>query len=295
VQERELEEIMVRFLGREFDILLSTTIIESGLDIPSVNTIIINRADHLGLAQLYQLRGRVGRDRYQAYAYLLIPGEDITSEKAKKRLQAVKELSALGSSFQLASRDMEIRGAGNMLGHQQSGQQMSAVGFELYCNLLEESVRELKGEFFDGEEIEPEVLLEQEGYIPEEFIVNSNQRLDICKRLSDIKAPEDFRCIQEELEDRYGALPNALEIFLCLLEIKALARKLRIMKLEREKETVFLYFSPHVTLIPFERFEEEKENLTLMKEHVLCLKLEEDNILEQVKTALMGLMKYITI
>ncbi|MBI1987319.1 MAG: transcription-repair coupling factor [Nitrospinae bacterium] len=309
--ERDLERIMLRFLEGEFDLLLSTSIIESGLDIPSVNTIIINRADHFGLAQLYQLRGRVGRAQHQAYAYLMIPGEDLLSEVAKKRLQAIKELSGLGSGFLLASRDMEIRGAGNILGSEQSGN-MSAIGFELYCKLLEEAIRELKGEASE-DDVEPELLLGLEGYIPEDYISNANQRLDVYKRLSDIREPEDLQWIQEELIDRYGALPEALGRLLQILEIKDLARKLRIIKLERQGDRVLLTFNPQVTLIPFERFEREGgegnlkdasswstshqgdlsglENLTRLEEYVLELKLRDgsDKLLQEIRQALNGL------
>ncbi|MBI2875858.1 MAG: DEAD/DEAH box helicase, partial [Candidatus Tectomicrobia bacterium] len=289
--EKDLERIMLRFLEREFDLLLSTSIIESGLDIPSVNTILINRADHFGLAQLYQLRGRVGRAQHQAYAYLLIPGEDLLTEVAKKRLQAIKELTELGSGFLLASRDMEIRGAGNILGQEQSGS-ISAVGFEFYCKLLEEAVKELNGEFSE-DDVEPEILLNLEGYIPAEYIANTNQRLDVYKRLSDIREPEDLQWIREELIDRYGALPEALERLLQILEIKALARKLRIVKMEQQGEGVLLTFNPKVTLIPFERFEREggEDNLTRVEEYVLELKLQGEGrpLLQAVREALDGL------
>jgi transcription-repair coupling factor (superfamily II helicase) len=248
--ERELERVMLRFLEKEFDILLSTSIIESGLDIPSVNTIIINRADRFGLADLYQLRGRVGRDRYQAYAYLLVPSETHLSSEARKRLQAIKELSQLGSGFQLASRDMEIRGSGNILGSQQSGH-ITAVGFELYCRLLGEAVKELKGERKALEEVpEPEIVLPIQGYIPEDYISHAGQRLDIYKRLSDATEIEGLSYQKEELEDRFGPLPEPLKHLFTFLEIKLLAKKIRLERLEKKGEKMILTFSPQaITLV----------------------------------------------
>ena len=251
--ERELEKAMVSFLGGQFDILLSTSIIESGLDIPSVNTIIINRADRFGLADLYQLRGRVGRDRYQAYAYLLVPSESHLSQDARKRLQAIKELSHLGSGFQLASRDMEIRGTGNILGAQQSGH-MAAIGFELYCRLLEETVKELKGEREGIEEVvEPEIVIPFQGYIPDDYISHSGQRLDIYKKLSDIDDIEELYYQKEELEDRYGLPPEPFINLFTFLELKILARKIRLERLEKKRDIITLTFSPRIVLIPHPR------------------------------------------
>lgn len=296
--ERELEQVMFRFSERQFDILLSTSIIESGLDIPSVNTIIINRADRFGLADLYQLRGRVGRDRYQAYAYLLVPGESHLSKDARKRLQAIKELSQLGSGFQLASRDMEIRGAGNVLGSQQSGH-MAAVGFELYCRLLEETVKELKGERAEEEMPEPEIVIPLQGYIPEDYISQSGQRLDIYKKLSDITDIEELAYQREELEDRYGLLPEPVINLLTFLEIKILAKKIKLERLEKKGERLILTFCSQIVLIPHSRLplddgsyiplEWVAENCAVLKE------IDSDTPWVFIKKTLQALMGYVTI
>jgi transcription-repair coupling factor (superfamily II helicase) len=241
MHERDMEEIMLQFIDREYDCLLCTTIIESGLDIPAANTIIINRADKLGLAQLYQLRGRVGRDRHQAYAYLLIPGEDILSETMRKRLIAIEELSDLGSGFRLAERDMEIRGAGNLLGTEQSGQ-IAAVGFDLYCKLMEETVRELKGEGVN-EEIEPSLRLMVKGYIPKEYIGDLNQRLDMYKKIDMVITSEDVNIVRDELRDRYGDIPEPVEILLSTAELKILSKELKIEKVDLSGGRITLTFN----------------------------------------------------
>ena len=173
---------MSRFVNKELDVLLATTIIESGLDIPSANTIIVNRADHFGLAQLYQLRGRVGRSRERAYAYLLVPARRPVTKDAQKRLEVLQRFTELGAGFKIASHDLEIRGAGNLLGKDQSGQ-IAAVGFELYSELLDEAVRELKGEP-PREEIDPDVQLPVPAFIPDAYVPDVHQRLYFYKRLA---------------------------------------------------------------------------------------------------------------
>src|SRR6185503_14090931 len=188
MKERELEATMVRFVSGQADILVSTAIVESGLDIPSSNTIIINRADRFGLAQLYQLRGRVGRERLQAYCYLLVPADGRVDEQAQRRLRALQELTELGSGFKLALRDLEIRGAGNLLGAEQHGH-IAAVGYDLYVKLLAEAVRELKGEPAAAVP-EPVISVDVEGYLPEEYVPEVNQRLALYKRLTGITTME---------------------------------------------------------------------------------------------------------
>ncbi len=185
--EGTLEAIMMRFLERHFDLLLCTTIIESGLDIPAANTIIINHAETFGLAQLYQLRGRVGRSVQQAYAYLLIPGDLLLSETARKRIEALEEFSELGAGIHLASRDLEIRGAGNLLGAQQSGH-IASVGFDLYCQMLEEAIRTVRGEEVLPR-LEPELRLEVQGYLPETYVDSEAQRLEIYRRCALLTEP----------------------------------------------------------------------------------------------------------
>ncbi|MEK6681215.1 MAG: transcription-repair coupling factor [Nitrospirota bacterium] len=221
MNERALEDIMVKFVDREYDILLSTTIIESGLDIPSANTIIINNADKFGLAELYQLRGRVGRSREQAHAYLLIAGSEAVSEIAKKRLQAITELTELGAGFRLAMRDLEIRGSGNLLGRQQSGD-IAAVGFELYTSLIERTIRKMKGETVE-EEIEPVINLPVSAFIPEEYISNSLQRLSMYKRLAAARNASELNNIKAEIIDRFGEAPEPVNNLLDIIELKAIA------------------------------------------------------------------------
>ncbi|MBI3354653.1 MAG: transcription-repair coupling factor, partial [Nitrospirae bacterium] len=221
MNERALEDIMVKFVEREYDILLSTTIIESGLDIPSANTIIINNADKFGLAELYQLRGRVGRSREQAHAYLLIAGSEAVSEIAKKRLQAITELTELGAGFRLAMRDLEIRGSGNLLGRQQSGD-IAAVGFELYTSLIERTIRKMKGETVE-EEIEPVINLPVSAFIPEEYISNSLQRLSMYKRLAAARNASELGSIKAEIIDRFGEPPEPVNNLLDIIELKAIA------------------------------------------------------------------------
>ena len=227
--EHKLEEVMGKFIAKEIDVLLCTTIIESGLDIPSANTIIINRADQFGLAQLYQLRGRVGRYKHQAYAYLLIPGALAISSEARQRLNAIEELSELGAGFQLAARDMEIRGVGNMLGRNQSGH-IASIGFDLYSKLIEETVRELKGEKGQRQFIDPEINLQVKGFIPKNYIPDLNQRLDLYRRLQLSDTLGDYNAIKSEIKDRYGRLPESIEKLLSLVEVKTICRMLHIKR-----------------------------------------------------------------
>ncbi len=229
MHEHKLEKVMVKFIQGEIDVMVCTTIIEAGLDIPSANTIIINRADKFGLSQLYQIRGRVGRDCHQAYAYLLTPDGMLLSDKSRKRLKAIEELSDLGSGFQLASRDMEIRGSGNYLGHQQSGH-ISAVGFDLYCKIMEETVREMKGEIPD-QDFEPEINLHIKGFIPKNYIGDLNQRIELYRRLYLVFNQENLGRIKNELKDRYGPIPEPLLKLLAVLEIKMLCHQLKIREI----------------------------------------------------------------
>ena len=203
--ERELEKVMVRFWRREVDVLVCTAIIEAGLDIPAANTIIINRAHTMGLAQLYQLRGRVGRSQAQAYAYLLVPDEAALSSEAQKRLKALMEFTELGSGFKIAMHDLQIRGAGNLLGQAQSGQ-VAEVGYELYLQLLEQAIREFKGEPEDLAP-DPEIRLPLAAYLPEDYVPDVQQRLALYRRLSGRLTPEMIRELEEEFQDRFGPLP----------------------------------------------------------------------------------------
>ncbi len=240
MKERELETIMWQFINRDVDVLISTTIVESGLDIPSVNTMVINRAHKFGLSQLYQLRGRIGRAKERAYAYLLIPDEKLLSSDARKRLRVIQELSELGSGFKLAAHDLEIRGAGSLLGAEQTGH-IAALGFDMYCNIIEHTVSELKGQPLD-EEFHPQIDMKVSAHFPEEYIPDMKQRLEAYKRLMSAKGFDKILDIEEEVRDRYGKLPDEAQNIVALAELKMLATQHRVQKIEAFGSTVKLVF-----------------------------------------------------
>jgi transcription-repair coupling factor (superfamily II helicase) len=240
MSERELERVMLRFVQEELDILVATTIIENGLDIPRVNTIVINRADLYGLSQLYQLRGRVGRSDRRAYAYLLVAPDEILSEVARKRLAAIREFSDLGTGFRVAALDLEIRGAGNLLGAEQHGQ-INAVGFDLYCHLLEQTVEELSGEKVE-EELSTALNLNLDIRIPEDYIADSGQRLRMYKRISSAKDNMGLDELQQEMVDRYGKYPEPVENLFQYARLRLGASELQIQGIERSKGQIFLRF-----------------------------------------------------
>ena len=230
LKEHELEKIMLRFMNKEIDVLMSTTIVESGLDIPSVNTIIINRAHEFGLSQLYQLRGRIGRSKERAYAYLLIPDEKLLSSDAKKRLRVIQELSELGSGFRLATHDLEIRGAGNLLGAEQTGH-IAALGFDMYCQIIDQTVKEMQGIPLD-EEFYPQIDMQVSAHFPEEYIPDIHQRLEMYKRLMSSKDYSQLLDVEEEVKDRYGKLPPEAQNIVSLAELKLQATQLRIQQIQ---------------------------------------------------------------
>jgi transcription-repair coupling factor (superfamily II helicase) len=236
MREKELEKVMLQFVKKELNLLVCTSIIESGLDIPTANTILINHAEQFGLADLYQLRGRVGRGNHQAYAYFLVPGELAISTDATRRLRAIQDLSELGSGFKLAIQDMEIRGAGNLLGPSQSGH-IAAVGLELYTQLMEKAVKELKGEEV-MEQITPEIHFHLPAFIPEFFVEDAAERLSLYRRLSFSRSDEDVEMIREELVDRFGKIPKEVEHLLDVIKVKILLTRLSIKKFE---ETPFQF------------------------------------------------------
>jgi transcription-repair coupling factor len=239
--EAVLERTMTRYVAGEFDVLLSTAIVESGLDIPASNTIVINRADRLGLAQLYQLRGRVGRDRLQAYAYLLVPADGRVDETAARRLRVIQELTELGSGLKVALRDLEIRGAGNLLGAEQHGQ-IEAVGFDLYMKLLEQAVRELRGEPVE-EELDPVVTVEVAAYLPEAYVPEAGDRLALYKRLTGLRTFAEIEEVGAELQDRFGPLPAAAAQLLDVVGLRLRARVLRAEKLEARGGRALITFT----------------------------------------------------
>jgi transcription-repair coupling factor (superfamily II helicase) len=236
--ERELEQKTYDFFHGEADVLLSTTIIESGVDVPRANTILIDRADALGLAQLYQLRGRVGRSSQRAYAYLLIPGEGALNADARRRLEAIQDLSALGSGFRLANMDLEIRGAGNLLGAEQSGN-LGAVGYDTYMELLEEAVAELRGQQREAQ-VDPEIRLGIPARLPESYVADVQQRLVLYKRLASAPDQAEAERLRDELLDRFGPLPAEAENLLAVIRLKIAARQLGIAQVTLEgSELVF--------------------------------------------------------
>lgn len=239
--EKELERIMLRFINREIDVLVSTAIIGSGLDIPTANTIIINRADRMGLADLYQLKGRVGRSDVRAYAYLLIPGEDIVTDEAKKRLQAIHEMSYLGAGFRVAMKDLEIRGAGNLLGPEQSGH-IYAVGFDMYAEMLEKAVAELRG-LEIAEEFEPSISLKVSALIPEDYVDDMTLRLSIYRRIASAKSFSEIENIEAEMRDRFGRLPVEVKNLLDIMRLKIMARGLLIANIQEIKGNVRVIFA----------------------------------------------------
>jgi transcription-repair coupling factor (superfamily II helicase) len=231
---------MLDFMHGETNVLVTSAIIESGLDIPRANTVIVNRADTFGLAQLYQIRGRVGRSHHRAYAYLLIPGEHLITSDAQKRLRVLQELDDLGGGFRLAAHDLEIRGAGNLLGKQQSGH-ITAVGLELYTHLLEQAVRELRGQRAEPD-IEPEVQLGIPAYVPESYIPDVSQRLVVYKRLAGVRGVPDLEDIAAELEDRYGPIPPLVDTLLRMMELRRWLKDLRVVAARRRGDTIVLEF-----------------------------------------------------
>jgi transcription-repair coupling factor (superfamily II helicase) len=243
---RTLEQVMMRFVEREIDLLVCTSIIESGLDIPNANTIIINHAERFGLADLYQLRGRVGRSAERAFAYLICPPRQHMSREAMRRLRAIQELTELGSGFRLAMRDLEIRGAGNLLGHVQSGH-IAEVGFELYNSLLEQAIRELKGEEV-RERVTPEIHLPIEALIPPDYISHDNQRLILYKRLAVLQEEEEVEKIKGELQDRFGPLPASLLNLLEVIRLKIWLSQFAVKRFELKDKRAVLAFAPEGVL-----------------------------------------------
>lgn len=255
---KELEEIMVKFVSREIDVLLCTTIIESGLDIPTANTIIINRADMLGLAEIYQLRGRVGRSAKQSFAYLMVPSLDSLSKDSKDRLRALMECNELGGGFKLAMSDLQIRGGGNLLGVSQSGH-IAAIGYDLYLDLLQKTVADLKARAVSGDELlgsqdlpEPEINLQLSAYIPQDFIPDISQRYVAYRRIAALSTADDqaYDDLLEELTDRYGQLPTETTQLFKIVSLKKDLSQLGVEKLEKGKDTLVFSFSERTPLDP---------------------------------------------
>jgi len=246
--EGKLEKVMVEFVEGRLDVLVCTTIIESGLDVSRANTVLVERADRFGLAQLYHVRGRVGRSRERAFAYLLVPTPSEMTEDGKRRIAALQRLSELGSGFALATMDLEIRGAGEILGVEQSGH-VSDVGYQMYVELLEEAVAELQGEP-PRQEIDPELSFDVPGYIPEDHVPDTGQRLVLYQRLAGAEDGEVVRDVASEMRDRFGPAPLPLDNLYRMAEVKAAARRLAALGVEGSRRQVTLHLSDKTTLEP---------------------------------------------
>jgi transcription-repair coupling factor (superfamily II helicase) len=246
--ESELEQVMLKFMHHQADILVATTIIENGLDIPLCNTILINRADRLGLSELYQLRGRVGRSNRRAYAYLLIPREVELTPIARRRLAALKEFSDLGAGFKIAALDLELRGAGNLLGGEQSGH-IEAIGFELYTQMLDRAIREMKGEVAP-DEAETQLNLGLNIRIPAEYIPEENQRLRMYKRVAGVETETQLTDVSAELQDRYGEPPQAVRNLLDYASLKLLCIRVGVNAIERKRDSVTFKFRQNASVDP---------------------------------------------
>ena len=238
--EKELETEMINFMQREYDVLVCTTIIETGIDISNVNTMIVNNADKMGLSQLYQLRGRVGRSNKIAYAYFMYTKDKMLTEVAEKRLKALKDFTELGSGFKIAMRDLEIRGAGNMMGSSQHGH-MAAIGYDLYCRMLEDTVKLIRGEI-DQEPIETTVDIKMDAYIPSAYIQDEIQKIEVYKKIAAIENMNDYNDIKEELEDRYSVIPEVVYNLMDIAYIKGLAKVLLIEEIKENQTEIRFKF-----------------------------------------------------
>jgi len=265
MNEHELEKVMLGFMHGETNLLLCTTIIESGLDIPNANTLIVDHADKFGLSQLYQLRGRVGRSTQRGYAYLLIPGEGAISRDARERLRILQDISELGAGFRIATHDMEIRGAGDMLGSRQSGTVVE-IGFELYNQMLEETICRLRGEEIT-ERVEPEINLKVPAFIPEAYIKDTGQRLVIYKKLTQAESEDEVLDVQNEVIDRFGAYPLATAYLFEIMRLRILLKRLLVRQIDYDGKSIIVSFHPRTpappdTIIAMMRNEPKKYQFT---------------------------------
>jgi len=279
MSEGQLEPIILSFLQGDFDVLVCTTIIESGIDMPNTNTIIVDRADRYGLAQLYQLRGRVGRSDRQAYAYFLIPESRKLGLEAQKRLKALQSLDDLGLGFNLAIRDLEIRGAGNLLGREQSGSVIS-VGYELYSRILKEAILNLKGEELSLEEsIDPEVKISSSAYIPDAYIPDISERLVLYQRFASLGEPDEAYDLAREIDDRFGPLPEEVENLTDLMRYRALLKRCGVLRAEQSPQGVTLYFSPRAPVDAakiMQLVKDRPDDFKFTKNLALSVRLEHD-------------------
>jgi transcription-repair coupling factor (superfamily II helicase) len=287
----EIEKAMGKFIRQECDVLVCTTIIGSGMDIPTANTIIINRADRFGLAQLYQIRGRVGRSNREAFAYLLLPKGALLSREAIKRLQVIKEFSEPGSGFRIAYNDMEIRGGGNLLGISQSGH-ISAVGYELYTELMEKTIREIKGEKVTEEESLPEIQLGVSAFIPDDYVQDVHQRLILYKRISLAGSTSDIDLIRSEIQDCYGPLPQNVQNLLQVIHLRNLLQVLKGKKMGYEGKYLYIHFRKTSLIDPAKimaLYRKKTRELRFTPDHKLffpAADLTPEEVLEQAESLL---------
>jgi transcription-repair coupling factor (superfamily II helicase) len=292
MNEKEMERVMLDFIDYKYDVLVATTIIENGIDIPRANTIIINRADHYGLSQLYQLRGRVGRSSRRAYAYLLIPSEQELSPIARRRLAAIREFSDLGAGFRIAALDLELRGAGNLLGGEQSGH-MEALGFDLYTQMLERTVAELRGEEVE-DETSVTLNLGVDVAIPEDYISDMGQRLRTYKRVSSARDEATLASIRTETEDRYGRVPLSVDRLFAYARLRRIAEELGIVSIDKTLDGVAVKFSEKARISPEKlgQFVSSNQGAVFTPNGVLRLVLSEDqqdNVLDVARDVLLQL------
>jgi transcription-repair coupling factor (superfamily II helicase) len=292
MNEKEMERVMLDFIEFKYDVLVATTIIENGIDIPRANTIIINRADQYGLSQLYQLRGRVGRSNRRAYAYLLIPGEQELSPIAKRRLAAIREFSDLGAGFRIAALDLELRGAGNLLGGQQSGH-MDALGFDLYTQMLERTVSELRGEAVE-DETSVTINLGVDVAIPDEYINDMGQRLRTYKRVSSARDEETLASIRKETRDRYGRLPETVDQLFAYALLRRVAEDTGVISIDKTADSVAVKFSEKARVSPEKlgAFVNSREGRAFSPTGILRIALsedEQDQVLDVVRGLLLDL------
>ncbi len=279
LNEQEMEDVMTKFLSGELNVLVTTTIIESGIDIPTANTIIINRADRFGLADLYQIKGRVGRSREKAYAYLLAPEEEALSDVARKRLRAIQELSELGAGFRIAAQDLETRGAGNLLGKQQSGH-IAAVGIDLYTQMMEEAMAELRGEEL-AQETDTQINLRASAFIPENYINDVSLRLAAYKEISSVGDELQLRDLAEELRDRYGELPEPAANLIEVMSVKVVARKAGVGRIDAGTDKVNITFAEGASVSPdrvMVMIKKSKGRIRLIPEYTLQVSLPDGSL-----------------
>ena len=291
MEEKELERVMLKFMQGEYDVLVATALIENGLDIPRANTIIVNHAERFGLADLYQLRGRVGRSSRRAYAYFLVAAEDTLTPTARRRLAALKEFSELGAGFRLAALDLELRGAGNLLGAEQHGH-LNAIGIDLYLKMLEQTVEELKGAP-QKIEVRTTLNLGLDIKIPDSYVADESQRLRLYKRISSLATPEARAELEAELTDRYGPIPSSVSNLLSYGLLRSAAELLLVQSIERKGEDIWMRFNEQTPLEPgrITKFVRRRREASLRPDGVLRFKLHSlgDNTLQEIQKVLQEL------